>query len=359
MDPVTHVVLGASLGYAAHGRRLGRMAAGAGALAGLAPDADVFIRSATDPLVAIEFHRQFTHALVFAPVGAAVVALPWWRWASARAPGWALWGCCLLAYVSHCLLDAATSYGTHLLWPFSHHRAGWDWVSIVDPVVTLPLLAGLGWALARRSRRAATVGVALVAAYLALGGVQRARAAAAQRELAVFRGHAPERCEVMPTLANQVVWRALYLHGGRIYSDRIRVGWFSGASVVEGWSLPRVTEADLTEAERVRNRARSFERFSHFSEGWVARKPSDPTVLGDMRYSLSTAAFDPIWGIRFAPPGAAADLEWVNHSRDRRVNLREWWAELAGQGAGYRDLADLAAGSAPGSAGASGAAGGR
>lgn len=343
MDPVTHVLLGASLGYAAFGRRLGRVAAGLGALAGLAPDADVFIRSATDPLVAIEFHRQFTHALVFAPVGAAVVALPWLGSASARAQGWVLWGCCLLSYVSHCLLDAATSYGTQLFWPFSNHRAGWDLVSIVDLVVTLPLLAGLGWALARRSRRAATVGVALVAAYLALGGVQRARAAAAQRELAGLRGHAPERCEVMPTLANHVVWRALYLHEGRIYSDRIRVGWFTGVTVAEGWSLPRVTAADLTAGEQARNRARSFERFSHFSEGWVARKPSDLAVLGDMRYSLTTAAFDPIWGIRFAPPGAVADLEWVNHSRERRVNLREWWAELAGEGAGYRGMSEVPA----------------
>jgi hypothetical protein len=129
--------------------------------------------------------------------------------------------------------------------------------------------------------------------------------------------------------------------------------------------LPRVTVADLTPGEAARNRARSFERFNHFSEGWVARKPADAAVLGDMRYSLSMAAFDPIWGIRFAVPGAAADLEWVNHSRDRRVNLREWWAELAGQGTGYRDWADLAAGAGRGGepvgggGSAAGAAGGR
>jgi hypothetical protein len=74
MDPLTHIALGASLGYAGFGRRLGRHAATAGGLAAFAPDADIFISSATDPLLAIEYHRGFTHAVAFAPVGAAVVA---------------------------------------------------------------------------------------------------------------------------------------------------------------------------------------------------------------------------------------------------------------------------------------------
>ncbi len=78
MDPVTHVLLGAGLSYAVFGRKLGRTAAAVGALAGLAPDADVFIRSSNDPLLGIEYHRHFTHALAFAPVGAAVVSGIWW-----------------------------------------------------------------------------------------------------------------------------------------------------------------------------------------------------------------------------------------------------------------------------------------
>jgi len=75
MDPISHTLLGASLGYAVFGKQLGRTAAVAGGLAALTPDADTFIRSATDPLLAVEYHRHFTHALTFAPVGAALVAL--------------------------------------------------------------------------------------------------------------------------------------------------------------------------------------------------------------------------------------------------------------------------------------------
>lgn len=342
MDPITHVLLGASLGYAAFGKKLGRTAATSAGLAAFAPDADIFIRSATDPLVALEYHRGFTHALAFTPVGAAIVASVWIlrrRW---RPQAVTIWLCCLLAYVSHCLLDAATSYGTQLLWPFSTARAGWDLISIIDPIFTLALLVGLVLALVWKRVQVAMGALVVAALYLGLGGVQHARAAAAQSQLAQRRGHTIERCEVMPTLANNLVWRALYVHDGNIYSDRIRVGWFSGAAVVEGWSLPLVTEAELTEAERQRNQRRSFERFSWFSEGWVARKPGDDSVLGDMRYSLATEAFDPIWGIRFTAAEALGEVEWVSRSRDRRISVADLWNEISGRDTRYLRLSELA-----------------
>jgi inner membrane protein len=341
MDPISHVLLGATLGYAGFGKKLGRSAALAGGLAAFVPDADIFIRSATDPLLAIEYHRGFTHALVFAPVGATLVASLWMlrrRW---RPHAFAIWLCCLVAYVSHCLLDAATSYGTQLFWPFSQARAGWDLISIIDPIFTLALLVGLIAALVWRKTVAAGVALSFCAFYLLLGGVQNSRAAAAQRHLAEQRGHRIERFEVMPTLANNLVWRALYVHDGKIYSDRIRVGWFSGATVVEGWSLPLVTVTDLTAAEQARDQNRSFARFNWFSEGWVARKPTDATVLGDMRYSLSSEAFDPIWGIRFTSPGEATEVEWVNRSRQRQISVSELWAEISGRDARYLKLAEI------------------
>jgi len=338
MDPVSHVLLGAGIAYAAFGRQLGRTAAVAGTLAALLPDADIFIRSASDPLLAIEYHRHFTHSLFFAPIGAALVAALWvWRRAW-RARAVALWLCCLAAYVSHCLLDAATSYGTVLLWPLSRERFGWDWISIVDPVFTFALLVSVVLALCWQRTRLAWWGLAFGAMYLGLGAVQGARATAAQSLLAGARGHVIEHREVMPTLANNVVWRALYLHDGRIHSDRIRVGWFSPATVVEGWSLPRVTAVDLTLAEQARNVNRSFERFDWFAEGWIARKPADPTVLGDMRYSLSTEAFDPIWGIRFTSSDAPAAVAWVNRAPDRRISVPELWEEIVGRDARYQPL---------------------
>ncbi|MBL9198922.1 MAG: metal-dependent hydrolase [Opitutaceae bacterium] len=340
MDPITHTLLGASLAHVTFGRRLGRAAALVGGLAAFAPDVDVFISSAADPLVATAYHRGFTHALAFAPVGAAIVAALWlarpaWR---ERRRWCELWAAATLAWLSHALLDAATSYGTQLFWPFSTARAGWDLIAIVDPVFTLALLAGLVVAVPRRTVRPAAVALAFAACYMVLGGVQHARAVNAQHELAARRGHAPVRVEVMPTLANNLVWRALYEHEGRIFSDRIRAGWFSGATVREGWSLPLVRAANLTPAEIARDRRESFARFAWFSDHWVARSPADATLLADMRYTLSAEAFDPIWGIRFTPAGAPTEVEWLNRARDRRVNLAETWREITGADERFRAI---------------------
>lgn len=339
MDPLTHVLLGANLSYLSFGRRLGRAAAAVGGLSAFAPDADVFIKSASDPLLAVEYHRGFTHALAFAPVGAALVAALWLFSPAWRSRRWlVLWAAGTLAYLSHMLLDAATTYGTQLLWPFSTYRVGWDIIAIIDPPFTLVLLVGLVWSLLRLRLRPAAFALTLCAGYLAWGALQHSRAVAAQQSIAAARGHRIERYEVMPTLANNLVWRALYLHQGRLYSDRIRVGWLSAPAVREGWSLSVTRLADLTPAEAARNGRAAFQRFAWFSDDWVARSPADPTLLADMRYSLSAEAFDPIWGIRFTPASAPTDVEWVNRSRDRQVSPSELWREISGADERFRPL---------------------
>ena len=75
MDPVSQGAFGAIFAQTISNKK--KLIAGSilGCLAGLAPDIDVLIRSSTDPLLKLEFHRQFTHSLVFIPIGALIVAL--------------------------------------------------------------------------------------------------------------------------------------------------------------------------------------------------------------------------------------------------------------------------------------------
>ncbi|MDA0655633.1 MAG: metal-dependent hydrolase, partial [Proteobacteria bacterium] len=75
MDPFTQGLIGASLPQAiAPNRRLLLWASCFGFVAGLLPDLDVLIRSSSDPLLFLEYHRQFSHAIVFIPVGGLVCA---------------------------------------------------------------------------------------------------------------------------------------------------------------------------------------------------------------------------------------------------------------------------------------------
>jgi hypothetical protein len=135
----------------------------------------------------------------------------------------------------------------------------------------------------------------------------------------------------MPTLGNNIVWRSIYLANGQIHSDRIRVGWLGASSHRPGTPQPRVTVDRLTPFERDANeQTHGFDRFAWFADHWVARSPSEPSVLGDMRYSLSAESYDPVWGIRFVPSTNGARLEWISRERDRRPDLANLWREISG-----------------------------
>ena len=339
MDPITHAIAGAAISYAIGGCKLGRHAAGLGALAGIAPDVDHFISSKSDPLLYVEFHRYFTHSIAFSFLGAFVPILPWLLRQKFRSQLWSLWVCAWPAYLSHCLLDACTTWGTQLYWPFARTRVSWDIIAIIDPLFTLVLAAMLVAFLIRKSRRVALFALVFAFTYLGFGIVQHTRAARVQRQLAATRKHTMQRSEVMPSLANNVVWRSVYLTNGKIYSDRIRVGWFSRGAVREGSALPLLATNELRTTERIGNRIHhGFDRFQWFTGGWVARSPADETVIGDMRYSRSTEAFDPVWGIRFTNIQDRAAIEWVSRERDRRLNLQQLWAEISGSDQRFKKL---------------------
>lgn len=338
MDPLTQGLLGATTAYAVCGRRLGGRAALAGFFAGLLADADVFIRSDADPLLAIEYHRHFTHALAFIPLGAVVATLPWLAFRRQRADAGALYGASFAAYATHGLLDACTTYGTQLLWPFSSLRVAWHLVAVIDPVFTVALLVGLLGALFARSGRPAVVALSVALLYLGVGALQRERALDAQAALAASRGHAVERVEVFPTLGNNVVWRSLYQIGDTLYSDRIRVGWLGDVAWTEGESIAWVGESALAPELQADARVmRDFRRFAWFSDGWTARAPDDASLIGDVRYSLHTQGFDPVWGVSFQP-GAEPPTRWIDRSRDRSLGLESLWQEIAGHDPGYLRL---------------------
>lgn len=338
MDPLTQSLLGAAASQALFGRRLGKKAWLIGAVGGLLPDADVFIRSEADPLLEVEVHRGFTHALTFIPVGGAVASLPWLLRKRYRSRWKPVLGAAVTGYATHGLLDACTTYGTQLLWPFSSVRAAWNCISIIDPVFSLILLIGVVWGATTRRRFPAAAALGLCLLYLGLGVVQRERALDAQDRIAASRGHMPVRQAAFPTIGNLIVWRSLYEARGRLYADRIRVPIVGAPAWTKGSTVARVTVEDLSPELRSDERiVRDFERFRWFSGGWVARAPGDRRVIGDARYSLQTDSFDPIWGVRF-DPGSNRPTEWVNRTDAREMRLSELWNEIRGDDPGYRPL---------------------
>jgi inner membrane protein len=136
----------------------------------------------------------------------------------------------------------------------------------------------------------------------------------------------------MPTLGNMVVWRSVYSAGGAIHADAIRVLPFGPPEVVEGGRVPQVAAPPAVAGAALGARfRRDFGRFAWFADGFVAADPADPSVLADMRYSVDTAGFEPLWGVRFHVDGRDVPVEWVELMQHRERALVELWQLVTGR----------------------------
>ncbi len=327
MDPLTQGALGAVLPQSA---ARGRQAASAGLLgflAGMAADLDVLIRSSTDPLLFLEYHRQFTHALIFIPVGGLICALVLHALLGRRRgllfrQSWAF---CTLGYATHALLDACTTYGTMLFWPFSDARIAWNTISIIDPLFSVPLLAGIVLSATRQRSHYARLALLWACCYMALGLVQRNNAQEMGYALAAQRGHTPQRLEAKPSFANILVWKIVYATPERFYVDAVRAGLaprvFPGASVAKF-----EVERDMPWLDQASQQARDIERFRWFSNGYIARDPVNANRVIDIRYSMVPNEVAPLWSLELRPganPEAHAAYR-VHRDADRAGASRIW-----------------------------------
>jgi inner membrane protein len=330
MDLVTHAALGAAAAASFSPSRETRLAALAGAVAGMLPDADILISSSRDPLLNLEYHRHFTHALVFVPAGAALAAGVLRLALGARVPVRRLYAYAFSGYLLAVLLDACTSYGTHLLWPFRGGTIAWSVIAVVDPLFSLLVLVPLGFALVRARPEPARAALLLAGLVLATGVLQHRRAERVAWELAASRGHAPERLLVKPTMANLVLWRALYVEGGFVHVDAVRVGLPGHTRVYVGERAPLLepaTDTSLRPGSRVRH---DVQRFLVFADGLLVRHPRRPELVGDARYSMLPTSLEPLWGIVLDP---AADTVRFETGRRLTPEIRgRFLAMLLGRG---------------------------
>ncbi|MGY6632004.1 MAG: metal-dependent hydrolase [Wenzhouxiangella sp.] len=321
MDPVTQGIFGSLWALPAARREKMREAALAGWAGGMAPDLDVFIRSSDDTLLYIEFHRHFTHSLAFIPIGGLAVALALWPFLRKRVTfGWLyLWA--TLGYASHGLLDACTSYGTYLFWPFSDERIAWNWISVIDPIYSLPLLGLLAVGVWRRQWLAIGLAWAWLLGYMALAAVQNHRAEAALSEWAADEGIAAERLVAKPAFANIILWRALVDDGERFHLVAIRNLPGAQRRIWPGGSVERFRIDPFDPDRRLGN---DLARFEHFSSGWLFRFPDydedDEWFVGDLRYAIDPGSQRPLWGVMFNPDAPDSPARYTT---PRRVTEEE------------------------------------
>ena len=330
MDPLSQATLGAAAAQSAITKsdltRIGLV----GALAGMAPDLDVLIQSSTDPLLQLEYHRQFTHSLIFIPVGALLCAIAFWPFMRRHMSFKAIWLTALAGYATHALLDACTTYGTLLLWPFSDARIACNTISVVDPVFTLPLLGFVIAAGVKKSQFIGRLGMAWVAFYLSIGVIQEERAMAAGEALAAQRGHAPILVSAKPSFGNLLLWKTVYEYDDRFWVDAVRAG--GDVTIIEGDHVARLNlQSSFPWLDTDSQQARDVERFRWFSNDYLAVDRNDPLLIVDMRYSHLPNEIKGLWGIRLDPDASADEhVTWIARRSADSERFEQLWAMLKG-----------------------------
>jgi inner membrane protein len=144
MDSITQAALGATIGEAILGKKIGNKAALTGAIIATIPDLDVILYLFYDKLEMLSIHRGLSHSISFSILGALLIAiilskLRWFKDLRYNILVLFSWLCLF----THILLDSFTAYGTQLLAPFSASRIGFDSINVVDPFYTVHLIMGL------------------------------------------------------------------------------------------------------------------------------------------------------------------------------------------------------------------------
>jgi inner membrane protein len=300
MDPVTHGLVGAAVSLSINRRGNVRAAAVCSLLGAVAADLDVLVHSSTDPLFTLEAHRHITHAIAFAPVGGLLVAaVLWWvarRWLRFSQ----LYVACLLGLATSGFLDACTSYGTRLFWPFTDARIAWNLISVFDPLCSVGLAVGVILAFIRFKPKPARLGLIWLSLYLVLGSVQQQRAVSASRELAAVRGHQMQSMVAKPTMGNQLLWSVRYLTADSLYADGFYLSPLT-AQAYEGASAARLDWRREYASIGGSTLFDDLQRFDTLSKGYLVRHPQQPQVIGDGRYAMLPTQIQPLWGLTVDP----------------------------------------------------------
>ena len=317
MDPLSQGTVGTAFAQSTANKKNIFKISVIGFLAGLAPDLDILIQSSTDPILFLEYHRQFTHSLLFIPLGSLIVALVLFPLFKRSMSIKTVYFASLLGYATHGLLDACTSYGTQLFWPFSNERVTWNNISIVDPLFTIPALILIGIAIKTKKKVFSFFSIAWIIFYLFLGFVQYERALTVANKLANERGHNPERLTLKPSFGNLILWKSIYQHNETFYVDAIRTAqsstWCLGESI-------RVFEYQyhLPNLEEESQQKKDIERFRWFSQDYLGYD-KESNIVTDVRYSMIPNQISPMWGLVIDSSRGTNEhaIWWTSRSLDR------------------------------------------
>lgn len=213
MDSLTQIVLGAAVGEAVLGKKVGNKAILWGAIAGTIPDLDVLTKLFFDSVTSNEMHRGFSHSIVFSLLFAPIfgwLVFKLYKGKKASWRGWTMlffWG-----LFTHPLLDMHTSWGTQLLWPLEY-KFSYNNIFVVDPLYTFPFLIFLIFAMIQKRgtvkrARLNNMGIYVSSAYMLLTIVFKGVTYSVFKKSLKNKEIEYRDIETKPTPLNSILWTA-------------------------------------------------------------------------------------------------------------------------------------------------------
>jgi len=325
MDSLTQVTLGAAVGEAVLGRKVGRKALLWGAVGGTLPDLDVLLKYG-DPVMDFTYHRSFSHSIfvlsLLTPICVWLI-LKLHPQSRRYRQQWALmiW----LVFMTHIFLDCLTIYGTQIFWPFWNHPVGIGSIFIIDPAYTVPLLAGVIAALLLKQQnrwkdRLNVIGLTLSTVYLiwsvsAQQYVLEIVEDSLERQAVHYR-----QLLVSPAPLNTLLWRVVAIEDDGDYFE----GFYSLFDPSKDVSLQRYESQNhllsgIQESWPVK-------RLEWFTKGYFkVEQRSDEIIISDLRMGM-----EPNYVFSFAVGQSAnaqvvpIDAERIRQSRDLAVLKMVW-----------------------------------
>ena len=299
MDPLTQGIVGTTAAQTVTKHNNFFLASLVGFLAGMAPDLDVLIRSQNNPLLFLEFHRHFTHSLLFIPAGALLCSIIFY-FLFTKKFGMSFkltFIFSLIGYSTHGLLDSLTSYGTQLYWPFTNERVAFNLVSVIDPLFTIPIIIFASLAMYKKSKLYTVYALVWILIYQLVSYVQKQRAEDYIYEHALRSGHEVQSVVAKPSFGNIVVWKVIYSTQNMYHVNAIRLGLIPELYLGQPISKLNTTQ-DFPWLDSTSQQAKDLEKFRWFSNGYLAVDKDDENIVYDIRFSSLPNETEGLWGIK-------------------------------------------------------------
>jgi inner membrane protein len=296
MDSLTHIALGACIGEAIAGKKLGKKAMLWGAIAQTIPDFDFiasFWLTMDKNLLA---HRGFTHSILFAVLLTPILALLAYRWHRRSGISYLAWIIFLgIEIFCHLFIDTFNNYGIGWLEPFSKARFSFNTIYVIDPFFTLlTVIAALALLFLRLSSTKRKFwwkfGIIAPAAYLAYCSYNKLQVNAEVKQI-MKKEHVPyKRYFTTPTPLNSWLWYVVAENDTALYTGYRSV--FDSKDTIQFHYIPKNDQllTTVTKDEELE----SLKNLKRFSQGfYTIQNWHDTLVFNDLRFGQIVGWYDP------------------------------------------------------------------